>query len=65
MPYIVHADSGVLREGTVHLRKVTRFAAVETALGLIEQGIVGVTIVDGEGRVYTDLEFPDFLREGS
>jgi hypothetical protein len=41
MPFVVRADSGKLREGSFRTDKVTRFAALETALGLVDQGIEG------------------------
>jgi hypothetical protein len=45
---------------------VTRFAALETALGLVEQGIEGVTIMGGDnGRIFTPSEFTEFLKGAS
>jgi hypothetical protein len=41
--------------------KATRFAAIETALGLIDQGMTGVTIMGDDGRVYTRSEFQAFF----
>jgi hypothetical protein len=63
MPYVVKAGSGNLGERTVTLHKETRFAALETALGLVEQGIAGVTITVPGGRVYAASELRDFLNE--
>jgi hypothetical protein len=63
MPFIVLADSGKPGEGTFQTDKVTRFAALETALSLIDQGKTGVTIKGADGRVYTYAEFRAFLDE--
>jgi hypothetical protein len=63
MAFVVRADSGFPGEGTFLADKVTRFAALETALGLIEQDMTGVTITGDDGRVYTYSEFPAFLKE--
>jgi hypothetical protein len=41
---------------------MTRYAAIETALGLIEDGMTGVTIKGESGRVYTQQEFRALLR---
>jgi hypothetical protein len=65
MKFIVQADSGKPGEGTFVTDKVTRFAAVETALGLIEQGMTGVTIKGNDGRMYTRPQFQAFLEEDS
>jgi hypothetical protein len=51
MAFVVRADSGNPEEGTFLADKVTRFAALETALGLIEQDMTGVTIMGDNGRV--------------
>jgi hypothetical protein len=61
MPFVVLADSGKLREGSFRADKVTRFAALETALGLVEQGIERVTITGDNGRIFTRSEFTEFL----
>jgi hypothetical protein len=63
MAFVVRADSRKPGEGTFLADKVTRFAALETALGLIEQGMTGVTIMGDNGRVYTHPEFAAFLAE--
>ena len=65
MKFVVRADSGRPGEGFFVTDKITRFAAVKTALGLIEQGMTGVTISHEDGRVYTHSEFQDFLEEKS
>ena len=65
MPFVVRADSGKLREGSFRADKVTRFAALETALGLLEQGIEGVTITGANGRIFTPSEFTEFLNGAS
>jgi hypothetical protein len=65
MPFVVRADSGKLREGSFRADKVTRFAALETALGLVEQGIEGVTIMGDNGRIFTRSEFTEFLNGAS
>ena len=65
MPFVVRADSGKLREGSFRTDKVTRFAALETALGLVEQGIEGVTIMGDNGRIFTRSEFTAFLNGAS
>jgi hypothetical protein len=61
MTFVVQADprpgqSAFLTE------KMTRYAAIETALGLIEDGMTGVTIKGESGRVYTQQEFRALLR---
>ena len=61
MEFVVRADSGK----SFLAGKATRFAALETALGLIEQGMTGVTITGDNGRIYTRSEFQAFLEEDS
>jgi hypothetical protein len=61
--FVVRADSGKLGEGTFLADKVTRFAAIETALSLIEQGRTGVTIMGDDGRVFTHEQFAALLAE--
>jgi hypothetical protein len=65
MPFVIRADSDKLREGSFRADKVTRFAALETALGLLEQGIEGVTITGANGRIFTPSEFTEFLNGAS
>jgi hypothetical protein len=65
MAFVVRADSRKPGEGTFLADKATRFAALETALGLIEQGMTGVTIMGDNGRVYPHSEFAAFLNEDS
>ena len=65
MPFVIRADSGKLREGSFRADKVTRFAALETALGLVEQGIERVTITGDNGRIFTRSEFTEFLKGAS
>jgi hypothetical protein len=59
------AAPGRSARGTFLADKATRFAAIETALGLIEQGMTGVTIMGDDGRIYTRAEFVNLLEEGS
>jgi hypothetical protein len=40
-------------------------AAVSTAVGLVTQGMEGVTITDKSGRVFQAAEFAEFFRTGS
>jgi hypothetical protein len=61
MPFVVRVDSGKPREGNFRADKVTRFAALETALGLVERGIEGVIITGDNGRIFTRSEFTEFL----
>jgi hypothetical protein len=63
MAFVVRADSRKLGEGSFIANKVTRFAAIETALGLIEEGMTGVTIMGNNGRVYTHSDFRALLDE--
>jgi hypothetical protein len=65
MPFVVRADSRKLREGSFRADKVTRFAALETALGLVDQGIEGVTIMGDNGRIFTPTEFTEFMNGAS
>jgi hypothetical protein len=64
MPFVVRTDFKP-REGSFRADKVTRFAALETALGLLEQGIEGVTITGANGRIFTPSEFTEFLNGAS
>jgi hypothetical protein len=63
--FIIRADSATPGEGAFRAEKATRFAAVETALGLVEQGIEGVTIAGNNGRIFTPPEFAEFLKGAS
>jgi hypothetical protein len=56
MTFVVQADP---RPGQIAFfaEKLTRYAAIETALGLIEDGMTGVTMRGESGRVYTQQEF--------
>jgi hypothetical protein len=65
MPFVVRTDPSKPREGSFRADKVTRFAALETALGLVEQGIEGVTITGDNGRIFTRSEFTEFLQGAS
>jgi hypothetical protein len=56
MPFIVRATSNKPGEGSLTVTKATRKDALETAKGLLGQGLSSVTIT-GDGRVYTTLEF--------
>ena len=42
-------------------QKATRKEAVETAVGLLAQGMKDVTITDEQGRVFKPPEFDEFL----
>jgi hypothetical protein len=64
MVFIVEANSGRPGEGSFRAEKTTRKDAVKTAVGLIGQGMEGVTITDENGRVYTRPEFAAFYGEG-
>jgi len=48
--------------GSVTVSKTTRKDALETAVGLLDQGIPVVTMI-GDGRTYTVAEFALTLRE--
>jgi hypothetical protein len=65
MGFIVMANSGRAGEGSFREEKPTRKAAVETAVGLVGQGMEGVTITDEAGRVFQTAEFAAFFRAGS
>ena len=56
MPFIVQATSNKPGEGSFTVTKATRKDALETAKGLLGQGLSSVTIT-GDGRVYTTREF--------
>lgn len=56
MTFIVQAASNKPRESSFTVTKATRKDALETAKGLLGQGLSGVTIT-GDGRVYTTREF--------
>jgi hypothetical protein len=60
----VQADSGKPGEGSFRAEKVTRKDAILTAVGLVDQGISGVTIIDEAGRAYSVAEFAQFYSEG-
>jgi hypothetical protein len=64
MPFIVHANSRRPGEGHFRAEKTTRKDAVKTAVGLLGQGMEGVTITDEAGRVYQPTEFPAFFAAG-
>lgn len=61
MTFVVQADPQPGRSAFL-TEKMTRYAAIETALGLIEDGMTGVTIKGESGRVYTQREFPALLK---
>jgi hypothetical protein len=63
--FVVRADSGKPGGGAFRADKATRSAALETALGLVEQGIEGVTIAGNNGRIFTPPEFAEFLKGDS
>jgi hypothetical protein len=64
MAFVVRADSGKPGEGTFLADKATRKDALETAIGLLGQGMTGVTIMGENGRVYKPSEFDEFFLEG-
>jgi hypothetical protein len=61
MTFVVQADP---QPGQVAflVEKLTRYAAIETALCLIEDGMTGVTIKGENGRLYTQQEFRALLK---
>ena len=61
MAFIVFANSGDPEEGSMRGEKATRKDAVETAMGLLAQGMQDVTITDEKGRVFKPSEFDEFL----
>jgi hypothetical protein len=63
MTFVVRADSKNPGEGAFLEDKASRFAAIETALSLIEAGRSGVTIMGADGRIYTHAEFIGLLKE--
>jgi hypothetical protein len=63
MTFVVRADSKNPGEGAFLGEKQTRYAAIETALSLIEAGRSGVTIMGIDGRIYTHAEFIGLLKE--
>jgi hypothetical protein len=63
MAFFVQADP-LPGKGAFLTEKLTRYAAIETALGLIEDGMTGVTIRTEGGRVYTKQEFRALLKGG-
>jgi hypothetical protein len=65
MGFIVMAKSGRPGEGSFREEKPTRKAAVAAAIGLVGQGMEGVTITDEAGRVFETAEFAAFFRTRS
>ncbi len=65
MAFVVRAISGKPGEDTFIVDKATRKDAMETAVGLLGQGMSGVTIMGDDGRVYTTSEFADTFAEDS
>lgn len=62
MAFIVQANSHKPGEGSFTVTKTTRKDALETAVGLLGQGMTGVTITEN-GSVYTTPEFAKRFRE--
>jgi hypothetical protein len=62
MVYVVQAKSGRPGEASFRAEKATRKDAIRTAVGLLGQGMDGVTITDEAGRAYTHAEFTRFYR---
>ncbi|MET4514320.1 hypothetical protein [Bradyrhizobium sp. I1.7.5] len=56
MTFIVQATSNKPGEGSFTVSKATGKDALETAVGLLGQGLSSVTIT-GDGRVYSTVEF--------
>jgi hypothetical protein len=65
MGFLVKANSRRPGEGSFQAEEPTRKAALKTAIGLVGQGMEGVTITDESGRVFETAEFAVFFREGS
>jgi hypothetical protein len=65
MGFLVKAIPRRPGEGSFQVETPTRKAAVETAVGLVGQGMDGVTITDETGRVFETAEFSAFFRAGS
>lgn len=63
MLYTVHATSEVPGGGIAELKATTKKNAVETAVGLLGQGLKNVTITDENGRVFDAAHFDDFFLE--
>jgi len=63
MPFVVRADSGKPEEGTFRADKVSREDALETAIGLLGQGMTRVTITDDAGHIYTTLQLSQAIEE--
>jgi hypothetical protein len=61
MSFVVQADP-LPGQSAFIAEKLTRYAAIETALGLIEDGMTGVTIRGESGRVYTQQEFRALMK---
>lgn len=59
--FTVHAKSGRPGERSFRADKTTKKDAVEAAVGLLGQGMEGVTITDEAGRVYGAPDFDKFL----
>jgi hypothetical protein len=64
MPFLVQAKSERPGDRPIRAEKATRKDAVMTAVGLIGQGMVGVTITDEAGRVFDPPQFPQFFKNG-
>jgi hypothetical protein len=62
MAFIVQANSYKPGEGSFTVTKTTRKDALETAVGLLGQGMTGVTITEN-GHVCTTPEFAKRFRE--
>lgn len=50
-------------EGTFSVTRETRDAALETAYGMIAQGVKSVTITDSNGRVYDSSQFHNLFED--
>jgi hypothetical protein len=57
MAFVVSAGPDAKGQGSFRAKKQTRKDAMETAVGLLEQGFQRVTIADADGRLFTPTEF--------
>jgi hypothetical protein len=65
MSFVVNGNFLRSGEGSFQAETFTRKAAIETAIGLVGQGMDGVTITDETGRVFKTAEFAAFFRAAS
>jgi hypothetical protein len=65
MVFLVKANPRRPGEDSFRAEERSRKAALKTAIGLVGQGLEGVTITDENGRVFETADFAVFFREGS